>query len=82
MQCAALELNGQIILSGILFTWTEWRGSHLYNSMQDIINEIFAKKKRDTQSYEGLILFMIVQEIKQMSHGFCILVFPPNKKKC
>ena len=81
MQCAALELNGQIILSGILFTWTEWRGSHLYNSMQDIINEIFAKKERDTQSNEGLILFMIVPDIKQMSHGFWVPIFPLDWKK-
>ena len=55
MQCAALELNGQIILSGILFTWTEWRGSHLYNSMLEVINEILQERKgSDTQSYKGL----------------------------
>ena len=49
--------------------------------MQDIINEIFAKKKGDNQSNEGLILFMIVPDIKQMSHGFCVPIFPLDRKK-
>ena len=54
MQCA-LEPNGQMILSGMLFTSTEWRGSHLYNSMSDVINEILQEKKgSDTQSTKGL----------------------------
>ena len=54
MQCA-LEPNGQMILSGILFTSTEWRGSHLYNSMLEVINEILQEREgSDTQSYKGL----------------------------